>query len=214
MERLVFIDDDLEELKSMKRLVAGAYELIQVHWPRQKPTEELIGEPPALFVSDLYLPPGDQPDDVKDLPQDMLKAHAVKARGIANRFCTLFPGPRNAKKRLKDTMDCLIAGRDLLDLQWIALRQSPDYGLDLFRQVKRNPSYGKVPFIFYSRKITPENVVEVLKAGATAAIRKQDWKSRDDFHSLLRQAQSVYWSESAGRARQLGMNVNTTLFAE
>ncbi len=91
MERLVFIDDDEAELKSVKRLVAGAYEYVPLHWPRQKPTEEFIGEPPAIFVSDLYLPPGDQGDGPIDYPEKVRKMHAARADRMYGHVPRPFP---------------------------------------------------------------------------------------------------------------------------
>ena len=212
MKRLVFIDDDEEELKCMRKIVGGAYEYTQLHWPRQKPTKRFVGAPPAIFVSDLYLPPADHGGDPVDHPPKVLKKQAASAKRVGNCFPKLYPGPRDAKQRLRETMKCLKKARDLLDEQWKELSQSPKYGLKLLKNLRAHPVYGKVPFVFYSRKITPEDVVNVLKAGATAAIRKQDWRKKEDFLVLLRRAQSVYCSGRAKRARRFGMNVNTTLF--
>jgi hypothetical protein len=77
MDRLAFIDDDEDELARVRELVEGAYEFVPIHWPRQKPTEALAGRPPALFVSDLYMPPPDHPVDPTDHPKEVLEAHAA-----------------------------------------------------------------------------------------------------------------------------------------
>src|SRR5713226_1291799 len=175
MERLVFIDDDEEELEGFASLVAGEFDYVPLHWPRQKPSEATVGDAPALFVSDLYLPSSDHVEQVVDFSVAMLGAQSAMAEKVGTCFRNLFPGPRHAKRRLRETMKCRLQGRQLLDLQWQGLHQSPEYGLELFRAIKNHPRYGAVPFIFYSRKITPEDVVAVLSAGATAAIRKQDW---------------------------------------
>lgn len=214
MDRLVFIDDDEDELARVKDLVAGAYEFVQVHWPQEKPTEELIGRPPDLFVSDLYMPPSEHRVDPADHCKEVLEAQAARAGKIAERILRLYPGPRHAKKRLKETMDCLNEGRGLLDAQCEELEQSPRYGLELFLGLRRSPIYRVVPFVFYSRKITPEDVEDVLAAGATAAIRKRDWKNPEKFLELLRRAQSVHRSALGEQARKLGLNVNTTLFPQ
>jgi DNA-binding NarL/FixJ family response regulator len=50
------------------------------------------------------------------------------------------------------------------------LGQSPDHGVALLARLK--VSHPAVPFVFYSRKITPEDVIRVLRAGAADAIRK------------------------------------------
>jgi hypothetical protein len=48
--------------------------------------------------------------------------------------------------------------------------QSPDNGIAILKQFKT--IHPTVPFVFYSRKITPEDVVRVLEEGAFDAIRK------------------------------------------
>ena len=82
MDRLVFIDDDEDELELMRGLVVGAYEYVPLHWPRQKPAEDLTGSPPDIFVSDLYLPPKDDGDDPIDHSKEVLEMQAAKAAGI------------------------------------------------------------------------------------------------------------------------------------
>jgi len=79
-------------------------------------------------------------------------------------------------------------------------------------ELKAHGRYGKVPVVFYSRKITPEDVLRVLEAGAVDAIRKgypgddpraqRDWVLRP-----LDRAQHVHRLLSAYQP-----NVNTTLF--
>jgi len=67
-------------------------------------------------------------------------------------------------------MDAIALARDMLDKQWRALGQSPDHGIALLRELKQR--YPTVPVVLYSRKITPEDVMRVLRAGAVDAIRK------------------------------------------
>jgi hypothetical protein len=50
-----------------------------------KPTEGPIGEPPAIFVSDLYLPSSDYDDTVSDFAAGELKRQAEKAAEIGIR---------------------------------------------------------------------------------------------------------------------------------
>lgn len=57
MGRLVFIDDDPAELGSMREIAEAQYEYVPIRWPPLQPLERTVGEPPALFVLDLYLPP-------------------------------------------------------------------------------------------------------------------------------------------------------------
>jgi hypothetical protein len=82
MERLVFIDDDKDELESFQKLVSRVYECVPIHWPRRKPTEEHVGARPVIFVSDLCLPPGDCVDDLVDFPAKELEDQAKMAEGI------------------------------------------------------------------------------------------------------------------------------------
>jgi DNA-binding NarL/FixJ family response regulator len=74
------------------------------------------------------------------------------------------------KARLKETIKAIAEAHDMLRLQWKALGQSPDHGVAVFAKVKNY--YPEVPFVFYSRKITPEDAIRVLKAGVVDAIRK------------------------------------------
>jgi hypothetical protein len=58
MNRLVFIDDDKRELDEFGPLIEGEYTYTLIHWPNDR--EKLFsGQPPDLFVSDLYLPSAD-----------------------------------------------------------------------------------------------------------------------------------------------------------
>lgn len=106
MEKLVFIDDDEDKLRSFGELVAGAYECVTLHWPSQKPDEDTVGMAPAIFVSDLYLPSADYSDTLVDFPTEELQRQAEIATEVASCFPKLYPGPRNAKKRMRETMKC------------------------------------------------------------------------------------------------------------
>ena len=56
MPRLVFIDDDPDELKTFSKIAGVVYDCTTVHWPRE--SAKLFNDPgPDIFVSDLYLPP-------------------------------------------------------------------------------------------------------------------------------------------------------------
>lgn len=174
MRRLIFIDDDKAELDAFRKIVSGHYDYTTVHWPSK--AEKLFdGAAPDIFVSDLYLPPmsGDRSPTGKDR-----EAAGRMAREIAERFAGLYTGKScDDKARLRKTMDAISAAYGLLELQWKALGQSPDYGIELLRKLKG--LYPRVPFIFYSRKITPEDVVDVLRAGANDAIRKGALTDKD-----------------------------------
>jgi DNA-binding NarL/FixJ family response regulator len=187
MDRLIFIDDDADELEIMRDLIGNAYDYLGLHWPEQLPDRSTIHEPePAIFVSDLYVPPSNHRDAAADFPDEVLARHAELARKTAEAFRDLYPGPRDAKKRMRQSMAALVQGRNLLDEQWRGLGQSPEHGLGIFHLVRRE--YPDVPFIFYSRKITPDDVINVLDAGASDAIQKRDWKDRREFLDRLRWA--------------------------
>jgi len=187
MDRLVFIDDDPDELRIMQDLVVDIYEYLGLDWPTQVPDRATIREPdPAIFVSDLYVPSPTYREGAADFPDAVLARQAELAKKTAAAFLKLYPGPRDAKKRMRGTMAALGEGRNLLDEQWQGLGQSPEHGLGILQRVRRE--YPSVPFVFYSRKITPDDVVKVLEAGATDAIQKRDWKDPREFLDRLQEA--------------------------
>lgn len=127
MDRLVFIDDDADELRIVQDLVSGTYEYLGLHWPEQVPDRATIGEPePVIFLSDLYVPPPTHRDVAADFPDEVLAGQAELARKTAEAFLQLYPGPRDAKKRMRQTMAALRQGRDLLDEQWLGLDSHPN----------------------------------------------------------------------------------------
>jgi DNA-binding NarL/FixJ family response regulator len=174
MNRLVFIDDDKRELDEFGPLIEGEYTYTLIHWPNDR--EELFsGQPPDLFISDLYLSSAD--GDHKPTTEQIEEA-ASTAREIAHRFHSLYAGGTQAvesielcKARLRDTMGLITyAYEELLSRQWEALGQSPNNGIALLQQVSER--FPEVPFVFYSRKINSEDAIQVLKVGAVDAIRK------------------------------------------
>jgi DNA-binding response OmpR family regulator len=174
MNRLVFIDDDKRELDEFGPLIEGEYTYTLIHWPNDR--EKLFsGQPPDLFVSDLYLPSAD--GDHKPTTEQIEEA-ASSAREIAHRLHNLYAGGTQSvesiefcKARLRDTMRLITyAYEELLSRQWEAMGQSPNNGIALLQQVSER--FSEVPFVFYSRKINSEDTIQVLKAGAVDAIRK------------------------------------------
>jgi len=93
-------------------------------------------------------------------------------------------------------------------LQWNAMGQSPDYGVELFAKLKER--YPNVPFVFYSRKITPEDVIRVLKEGALDAIRKGAL-GKHEVLARLEKAQEIFHGSEAQRIRNRRLNANVTL---
>jgi DNA-binding response OmpR family regulator len=174
MSKLVIIDDDKRELDEFGRLIEGEYSYTLIHWPNDR--ERLFsGQPPDLFVSDLYLPSAD--GDHKPNTEQIEEA-ARTAREIAHRFHSLYAGGTQAvesielcKARLRDTMTLITyAYEELLRRQWEAMGQSPNNGIALLEEVSER--FPEVPFVFYSRKINSEDAIKVLKTGAADAIRK------------------------------------------
>jgi DNA-binding NarL/FixJ family response regulator len=147
--------------------LSGAYDYTTVHWPGES-AKLLVGPKPAIFVSDLYLPSQSGDRTPTSAERDAAKDAAKK---IGERFSNLYAsGSQDDKARLQETMKAIADAYAMLKLQWSALRQSTDYGVAVLARVKAQ--YPEVPFVFYSRKITPEDVIRVLKAGAIDAIQK------------------------------------------
>jgi DNA-binding NarL/FixJ family response regulator len=203
--RLVFIDDDKTELDAFLRIVGSKYDCATVHWPPE--SARLFGSPPPdIFVSDLYLP--SPTGDTKPTAGQKEEAERA-ARQVAERFSGLYgDSSLDDKARLQETMKAIADAYDMLRLQWSALGQSPDHGVALFTKLKAR--FPEVPFVFYSRKITPEDVIRVLRAGAADAIRKG---ALEDEELLVRlaAAQEFHRSEDAQSIRARGLNINATI---
>lgn len=95
------------ELDEFGSLIEGEYTYTLIHWPNDR--EKLFsGQPPDLFISDLYLPSAD--GDHKPNTEQIEEA-ASTAREIAHRFHNLYAGGTQAvesielcKARLRHTM--------------------------------------------------------------------------------------------------------------
>jgi len=205
MRRLVFIDDDKTELDDFGRIVEGEYDYNTIHWPRE--WQKLFsGAGPDIFVSDLYLP-RQSGGTVPTAAQRESAASAAKQ--VAERFSQLYADPtRDDKARLKETMRAISAAFETLELQWTALGQHPNHGIELLTQLKaRHPS---VPVVFYSRKITPKDVILVLQAGAVDAIQKGALKNEEVLIRLAR-AHEIWHREDLRNLRAQGLNTNVTV---
>ena len=215
MRRLVFIDDDKKELQDFTKIVEDDYECTLIHWPAEE--ARLFGDPgPDIFVSDLYLPPsaGDT-----EPSEDQVEKAARVSREVRENFSRLYKDsspsgkvrPREGidrhKRRLRDTMNAIGKAYKLLELQWRALGQSPKHGVWLLTELRRR--FAGVPFVFYSRKITPEDVICVLRAGAVDAIRKGAF-GKHEVLSRLRSAEEVWQRGDIQEIRVHGLNVNVT----
>lgn len=204
MWRLVFIDDDQTELEAFRRIVGDDYDYIAVHWPAE--SAKLFSDlGPDIFVSNLYLPPRSG-DTTPTAAQR--KAAEKAAEDVAAHFSRLFADPSgNDKARLQETMKAIGEAYDMLKLQWAALGQSPDHGVWLLGEMKTR--YPEVPFVFYSRKITPEDVIRVLQAGAVDAIRKGAL-GKHEVLARLASAQKIWHQGTIQSIRAQGFNVNVT----
>lgn len=204
MRRLVFIDDDKTELDDFGRIVTGKYEYTSVHWPTESEKLFTVASP-EVFVSDLYLPPrsGDS------APTDLQRTAAAKqANQVADRFSRLYADPTvDDKARLKETMKVIFAAFEMLELQWRALGQDPNHGIELLTQLKAR--YPNVPVVFYSRKITPKDVIRVLQAGAVDAIQKGALANEEVLVRLAR-AYEIWRREDVQSLSARGINVNVT----
>ncbi len=207
MRQLIFIDDDRTELDDFKKIVGNDYEYVTIHWPDEE--TKLWSVPvPDIFVSDLYLP-GPGGDKVPTAEERRLAGKA--ATEVGERFCQLFASQNlDDKGRLKETMRIIDAAYGALKLQWNTLGQSPDHGVELFKKLKNR--YANVPFVFYSRKITPEDAVRVLRAGAADAIRKGAF-GKHEVLARIDNAQQIFHATDGQKLRALGMNVNLTLMS-
>lgn len=205
MRRLVFIDDDKTELDDFGRIVRGKYEYTTVHWPGE--SERLFsGVSADVFVSDLYLPPR-RGDNVPT--NEQRTAATTAANEVAERFSRLYVDPTvDDKARLKETMKAISAAFKMLELQWRALGQDPNHGIELLTQLKTH--YPNVPVVFYSRKITPSDVIRVLQAGAVDAIQKGALKNEDVLFRLAR-VEEIWRREHILNLRAQGLNANVTV---
>ncbi len=204
MHRLVFVDDDKEDLRKFRKIVRGYYRCTTVHWPLQ--SKKLFSGPtPKILVSDLYLPScnGDTTPTAAQR-EDAKRA----AKRVSKQFSGLYSGPSvNHKARLRKTMDAIAEAYNLLKQQWSALGQSPGYGIALLMTWKAH--HPKVPFVFYSRKITPEDVICVLQAGAVDAIRKGALENKEVLNRLAL-AQDIFQRKIVRRISARGLNANVT----
>jgi len=205
MRRLVFIDDDEQELKDFATIVQGDYVYTPIHWPGQE--VDLFRDPgPDIFVSDLYLPPSQ--GDKEPGTDEIITAERFSTH-IAEIFSGLYKDSSvSHKERLRRTMGAIDEAYKLLQMQWSALGQSPDHGVSLLKKLKKH--FPRIPLVFYSRKITPEDVIRVLRAGAVDAIRKGAW-GKQDILARLGKAEDVWRDENLQRIKRHGYNPNITL---
>jgi CheY-like chemotaxis protein len=215
--RLVFIDDDPHELADFKAIVSDTYDYPPIQWPLPETLETLVGEPPAIFVLDLYFPSPD-PAEGPVIPEPEQQRQETIARNIARKLERLYPPPRDTKELLRNTFACIQETYDLLWDQCRALGQLPETGRSLLAQILNSTSYRRVPIVFYSRKVTVEEAVRALQAGAVAVIPKPksppDRNAKERVLAQLSAARSVRRGWRARLAGLLHLNVNLTMFSQ
>jgi DNA-binding NarL/FixJ family response regulator len=207
--RLFFVDDDQTEIDMIRPLVEADFYFEGRPWPFARPLRDAIGRAPDIFVLDLYLPPAKGPIP-EDMPDEEMAMQQALAQRVSQDFSALYLNyePKGGKKLLQRTMACLTNGRGLLDRQWTALRQSPKNGIALMNALRK--LYPNVPVVFYSRKITPADVVNVLRAGAFDAIQKGSLTDKK-LCARLESDIALSRSQEARQARQRGHNFNLTM---
>jgi DNA-binding NtrC family response regulator len=194
MARILFIDDDPAELDSFRKIVAGVHDCTTAHWPQE--VGNLYSKTQHdLVVSDLYLPSitGD-----KSLAEEQKNSISSSPKEASERFLQLANEPStDDKTRLREMMGVISVANEMLKQQWSAMGQSPDNGVAILKQFKT--IHPTVPFVFYPRKITAEDVVRVLKDGAFDAIRKG---ALTDEQVLARLADTIQKSNAQKVAQQ------------
>jgi DNA-binding NtrC family response regulator len=131
------------------------------------------------------------------------------AKKVGETFSGLYSDPSlNDKERLQKTMKAIADAYDMLRLQWSDLGQSADHVVVLLARLKAR--YPNVPFVFYSRKITPEDVIRVLRADAADAIRKGAL-GNEQLLTRLAAAEELYRRGDVKIIRARGFNVNATI---
>src|SRR5258708_38760157 len=99
---LVFVDDDPEELESIRKLLGSKYDLQLIHWPLQR----ISGRPPDIFVLHLYLPAAKMGG--KQMSSQAIGEQADQVQPIAANPPALYSNHSPAGKRLlRQTMPCL-----------------------------------------------------------------------------------------------------------
>ena len=214
--RLVFIDDDPQELADLRLIVQEDYDYVPIQWPYAQSLDELIGETPALFVLDLFFPPVDETTP-NGIPSTHVSEQTAAARRIGEDFSHLYDAQLNGKDLLRKTFSNILKAYDLLWAQCADLNQSADNGRALLAQIKSDRRYKQVPVVIYSRKVTVPEAVRALQAGAVSVIQKvESPPSREQKELVLSQLKVAQALPTAGWKSRLlpllGINVNVTLF--
>lgn len=210
--RLFFIDDDPAEIEAIEPLVKAQFDFEGRAWPFRKSIQQAVGDAPDIFVLDLYLPPAGKLSPV-DMSEEEMTRQREDADRVGRCFSGLYVGDQrgDGKKLLQQTMACLTLGRELLDRQWKVLRQSPQNGIALMKRLRA--LYAEVPVVFYSRKITPADAVDVMRAGAFDAIQKGTFTA-EALCARLKSDVRLFKSSAAQRARKRGQHFNITMLGD
>jgi CheY-like chemotaxis protein len=216
--RLVFIDDDPQELTDFENIVSEDYEYVPIQWPVEGSLEQGIGPAPAVIVLDMYFPPANcmAPVTISDRSR---ATQAARAKELSSRISRLYDDIADGKRLLRETFACGQVVYELLWAQCLELQQSPSNGRALLESLRAHSLYRKVPVVFYSRKVTVQEAVRALQAGAAAVIPKvsspPSIQERESVLHQIKMAQSLALRGWRTRVAQwIGLNVNITLFQQ
>lgn len=172
--QVVFLDDCEAELATFRKLFGGfGFQITTVLADRPSAalanvSKRLKGRIPDLLVLDLYYP------QTEDAPQKLRSGATLEAcrqiAAIADVAAGLpadFPRPLDL---LKEAHNLVSESRQLLSLLCEELRQSPEAGVRILRELRLR--YPNVPMVFYSRKATIADLKSALRAGATDLLLK------------------------------------------
>ena len=206
MRRLVFIDDDQTEFAGLAEIVGSDYDYTRVHWPHESGKHFSPIPSPDIFVSDLYLPSASGYTSPMTAQKD---APARATKRVAELFLKVYADRScDDKTRSRKTMHAIAGAYEIRKLQWSAFGQSPDHGIALL--IKLKGQYPEVPLVFYSRKVTPEDVIRVLCAGVVDVIRKGALQKEEDVLVRPAAAQGLLHTQDIRIIRDSGFNVNVT----
>lgn len=95
----------------------------------------------------------------------------------------------NDKAKLQLTMRAISRASELLKLQWSSMGQPPSNGIELMATLLRR--FPRCRSSSTRAKITPEDVVRVLDAGADEAIRKGEMKGEMKDDAVIRRIEAA-----------------------
>jgi len=214
---LVFVDDDPDELRDLGTIVSEEYEYLPVQWPAKERIQ--LARMPDIIVLDLYFPTDNSSSTVRTAEREKQRGDALK---VAKAFEQLYDDNRDGRELLRDTFECIKKGYALLWEQCRTLGQSPEGGRNLLASIRENRAFDDVPIVFYSRKVTVDEAVRALQAGAFDVIQKVSTSpsggERSQVLAQLNLARERYKqlvaSRLSGKLSRRNITVNMTMFKQ